>query len=167
MIRILILAGLLLCACKSSSTLYQEQAYYNSYEIVELSKNKYGERGGLYELRINNPKSANDGSVLLLQLTKRWSKRNPGKYQKNINEYEWEGVQLNELLKELTIITDGTETPRDYYTSIIVLDVNNEDCLNPNYKNREMVIKTVIDKLKEMKPEMSDYKAVKGDQIRE
>ncbi|WP_396218610.1 hypothetical protein, partial [Flavobacterium sp.] len=59
--------------------------------------------------------------------------------------------------KTYTIIADGTETLEDYFSTIIIYDSDNIDCLNPDYPLRVEIIAFFQSKMKTIESKNFNY----------
>lgn len=109
------------------------------------------------QLRLVNIKSALDSQKLMYLEFGMWNESRIGLHQKNISQKIWKNIELFKNGKTYTIIADGTETSEDYFSSIIIYDSDNIDCLNPDYPLRDEIIAFFQNKIKENESKNFNY----------
>lgn len=112
----------------------------------------------LSELRFYKIQSALDAMKLMYLNYGKWSKKNQGKYQENIDQIVWNNVKLLENNENFTVIASGTETLSDYFTSLIVLDSSNIDCFNEDHPLKDRLIDLFTSKMNFLDKDQSVYK---------
>lgn len=147
--------------CMSTTPLLTERTYYSNYGVVQIEMISHTQTFDINELRIFDPRSALDAAVLLYDMTGKWNQLSIGKYQTNINQYVWKDIFINDTIKNLTVITDGTETLTDYYTSFIVIDDKNQDALNLSHKDRAVIADYLVNALRTLPMEKRQYAAIR------
>lgn len=147
---------LILFGCRTSQKLLKNENN-SEFEIVEISIGSENHKMQINELRIYNQSSSVNTSIMIHKEFGKWSEKLPGKYQNNIDQYLWENVNLSDTLRDLTIVTDGTETINENFTSLLIYDSNFKDCLNPKYKYQNRAIEIIMDKMRKLNPEFKDY----------
>ena len=90
-----------------------------------------------------------------------WSSRIESKYQENITQMGWENVDLLGDGDSYLVFGDGTEKYVEYFTSIMVFDSKNLDCLAAQYPTRDSIIANLAAKMK-----ATDWKAVSAIAVR-
>lgn len=113
---------------------------YSDFEIIEFPLVLEKDTITLSELRFYKIQSALDAMKLMYLSYGDWSKKSQGRYQENINQIVWNNVKLLGNNENFTVIANGTETLNEYFTSLIVLDSKNEDCLNTSHPLKEKLI---------------------------
>jgi len=159
---IILLSFFVGCKSYSENPLQKQNSLNVEYEVLKVSIETNNSPYNINELRFYKPNSAIDATVMMYQQYGKWKAKYPGKYQDNINQYIWENVQLTDSLKNLTIITDGTETPEAYFTSILIFDSNNQDCLLVDHKDHDKIVKYIVSEIRNTEPKESDYKMIKN-----
>jgi hypothetical protein len=98
------------------------------------------------ELRIYKIKSALDGMKLMYQDFGKWDTEIGGKHQNNINRLVWQNVKLIDGDNTtFTVIADGAETRKDYFTCFMVFDSQGNDCFTKGHPYQEQLIKKLVD----------------------
>lgn len=59
----------------------------------------------------------------------------------------WNNVPLLDNEKLFTVITNGTETRANYFTSMMIFDSDKKDCLTPSHKDRKALVEVITDKM--------------------
>ncbi len=62
-----------------------------------------------------------------------------------MNQLVWINKSLLKDNNQFTIFADGVETNTDYYASVILLDTNFKDCINPSHPLSELLIKKLTE----------------------
>jgi hypothetical protein len=109
------------------------------------------------KLQLVNIKSALDSQKLMYLEFGMWNESRIGLYQKNISQKIWKNIDLFKNGKTYTIIADGTETLEDYFSTIIIYDSDNIDCLNPDYPLRVEIIAFFQSKMKTIESKNFNY----------
>ena len=81
-----------------------------------------------YELRYAKVLSARKTQQMLYDKYGHWDKKLSGRYQSNIPLLVWEKVIVPGLRDTLTLAAGGTETKTAYFSFVIALDENGQDC---------------------------------------
>lgn len=142
-IIISIVLTIVLISCSSSKknkinrelteTKYKKIKIYNNPLTNENSNNHK-------EIRFYEIKSAFDASKMMYINYGKWHERSMGVHQSNISQKIWYDIKLFEQEPSFTIITDGTETSKDFYTCITILDSKGLNCMENDYPLREKII---------------------------
>jgi len=101
------------------------------------------------ELRIYEIASSLDATKMMYKNYGDWSGEHKGKYQENINQCVWLDVDLNNDGRKYIVITDGTETLTEYFTSLIIFDSDTKNCFQYDYPKRQEMIDLVMEKMNE------------------
>lgn len=74
----------------------------------------------------------------------------------------WTDIKLLQDQDQYSIITDGIETPSEYFTSYTVIDANNKDVLDINHPKREQIIEYLAGELNNMSKDKTFYFLIRG-----
>lgn len=160
----LFLATFLLLSCNTTKNNLEDKGIKirwtegDDYEVVSTPIVNEQDTSYVDELRIYRIESANDARYMMTQTYGGCTQFGEGKYQDNINQLMWKEVSLlSDEIEKFTILTDGTETGTDYFSSIIIFDSENRNCLADNYPNREAVLNALLHKLQKHKTKPETY----------
>jgi len=141
------LLALIVLSCSSSRDVKVKQNY-SEYKIVETPLIVENDTIYVSELRFYKVYSAIDGMKLMHQNYGEGTKKISGKHQQNIDRIVWQDVKLIEGNEEtFTVITDGTETKKEYYTCIMVFDSEGRSCFQADHPYREQLIEFFAEKM--------------------
>lgn len=121
-------------------------SYINGFEMADIVHDKAGL--ALSELRFIFTATTVETSKVMVNNFGTWKKRIPFHSEKHL-AFVWEDVQLLKNSSEkFTIITDGTEADGLQFSSVMVTDSENNDCLAQGYELRDAIISYFSDELK-------------------
>lgn len=118
-----------------------------SYEIEPVEIVNKTDTTYINEFRMMEPKSSSNTFDMMKKNYGKPKATYSGKYQENIDQNVWNNVPLLDNEKLFTIITDGTETSANYYTSMMIFDSDNKDCLTPSHKDRKALVEVITYKM--------------------
>lgn len=127
------------------------------FEVVTIPLVVENDTIPLNELRFYKIKGAKDLMILMYQTYGAYSEKIPGKYQNNINQLLWNKVDLFDDNQLFTVAADGTETELEFFTSLIILDKNNRDCLRADHPLKDKLISFFSTKMKTLNRKPSTY----------
>lgn len=110
------------------------------------------------ELRFYKIKSSMDCTKMMYENYGEWGSKYAGKYQSNINQFVWKKIKLLDTEETFNIITDGTETQENYFSSIIIYDSSNQNCLGSQYVRRDEILNVLITKMENISSDTKVYK---------
>jgi len=153
-ILFIVVLGLYSCSAKKKS-LVNRVGY--DYDIQEVSIIANLDTIQVNELRFYEINSALDTKLMMFQNFGRWDKLGNGKYQENIKQAIWEGVDLLDDGATFNVIADGTETKTSYFAGLIVFDGKGNDCLESNSLYKEQILELFELKMKDLEIERGVY----------
>ena len=115
-----------------------------SYEVALHGTNTDGETVNFYELRFYDIASARVATKAMFAKYGKSDRYNSSLHQSNMLREVWENLSLIEGdTTRYTVVTDGTETQKNFFTCIKVFDSNGQDALHPSFHSRDLLIQTL------------------------
>jgi len=143
-------------SCKTNKLTYSEKPDYTIETVVSSIENN---AISINELRFYNIKSAMDSKKIMFDKFGKWNKavvnpneRHPVLVWENISFFKGDS-------KTYSIAASGIETPTEHYTSVIVFNDKNEDCLSPTSNERQFIINYFSKSLKNVSSDDAFSKA--------
>lgn len=118
-----------------------------SYEIEPVEIVNETDTTYINEFRMMQPKSSSNTFDMMKKNYGKPEATYSGKYQENIDQNVWNNVPLLDSEKLITVITDGTETKANYFTSMMIFDSDKKDCLTPSHKDRKALVEVITYKM--------------------
>jgi len=88
----------------------------------------------------------------------KWNSLIDGRYQSNVPQLIWTNVKLLDQNETFTVSACGTETMKEYFSGVMVLDENSRDCLSDNYPNKDELIEYFSSNMRNLKTDSDFYK---------
>ncbi len=144
------LLALIVLSCSSSRDVKLKE-HYLEFKIAETPLILENETIYLNELRIYKTYSAMDGMRLMQQNFGEGNNELTGKHTQYLKRIIWQDVKLlDEKDETFTVITDGIESKKAYFTCIMVFDSEGRNCFNPEHPYREQLIDFFVEKMKSL-----------------
>ncbi|TYB79695.1 hypothetical protein [Bizionia myxarmorum] len=120
--------------------------YINGFESAKIIHDKEGL--AVSELQFHYTATTVETSKVMVNNFGVWKKRRPF-YSEKHQAFVWENIQLLKNTSEkFTVITDGHEGDRILFSSIMVIDSENKDCLAKGHKLRDAIVMYFTEELK-------------------
>jgi len=132
---------LFLIGCSSYKTSQYSYLNHQKYKLVTVPFEFKKDTLSVTEIRFYKIRSAKNTQQILYDKFGKWNQRTLSKYGNRMNQLVWINKSLLKDNNQFTIFADGVETNTDYYASVIVLDANFKDCINPSHPLSELLIK--------------------------
>ena len=137
--------GLFLIACGGSKKTAAKghQEYGKDYEVVQAQLQIQGQTKQLNELRLYKVAAADYGINALRQTLGSPDQLGPGSYQEDLKQFVWKDRKLGNG-ESYTVLASGSNSGAAKFASIMVLDKNNMDALDPAHKDRDYLMGQVV-----------------------
>ena len=132
--------GLLLHGCGGAKG---HSEYGKDYEVVQASLQVQGQSKQLNELRLYKVENSSYGIDALRQAFGSPDQLGPGSYQENLKQFVWKDRKMGNG-ESYTVLASGSDGGAGKFASVMVLDKNNMDALDPAHKDRDYLMGQVV-----------------------
>ncbi|MGM0635449.1 MAG: hypothetical protein ACQESK_05250 [Bacteroidota bacterium] len=157
----IILLVLNLTSCSSSKDI-TIKTNYEDLEIFENTKSSTTDTTNHNELRFYDIESAYDTMKLMYLDFGFWDEQKNSLYMPFTKRKIWKDITLFDNNETFTVIADGTETRKEYFACLKVIDSKGKDCLERNHPLKEKIISHFYKKMKESKKKQINYWIING-----
>jgi|GEM_PF-6302357 len=132
--------GLFLFSCGGAKG---HKEYGKDYDVVQASLQVQGKTKQLSELRLYKVETPSLGIDALRQAFGSPDQLGPGPYQENLKQFVWKDRELGNGNK-YSVLASGSDGGAGKFASIMVLDENGVDALDPSHKDRDYLMSKMV-----------------------
>ncbi len=150
----IVLITCVISACNRTNVKYLEEDVNSksiTFEIQEVKILQETDTSSLQELRFFDIRSAMDAHAVMYDFYGEFDQKVNSKYQENIKQLIWYEVHLLGDDRVFAVVTDGTETMTNFFSSFIVFDSNEQNCFEDNHPSKEEIINQLAEKMRIIK----------------
>lgn len=132
--------GLFLFSCGGAKG---HKEYGTDYQVVQSEIQIQGKNKQLNELRLNKVANASFGIDALRQAFGSPDQLGPGPYQEDLKQFVWKDRKMSNG-ESYTVLASGSDGSAGKFASVMVLDQNNMDALDPAHKDRDYLMGQLV-----------------------
>ncbi len=151
---VIVLITCIISACNWTDHRYLEEDVNSksiTFEIQEVKMLQETDTSSLQELRFFDIRSAFDAHAMMYDFYGEFDQKVNSKYQENIKQLIWYEVHLLGDDRVFAVVTDGTETKTNFFSSFIVFDSNEQNCFEDNHPSKEEIVNELAKKMSSIK----------------
>jgi hypothetical protein len=164
---ILLLLIIIINSCAQKNNNFTKKSlvirqYGQKYSIVKVPVVTNKDTTYINEIRFFKITSMANAHKVMYDRFGHWNTSMASNYSVGFPRLIWTDIKLLQNQNSYSVITDGIETPSEYFTSYTIIDADNKDALDVNYTKREQLIECLANGLNNMNDDNSTYSLIRN-----